>query len=114
MTAALRALFYAAVALVVCVSVLPADALWETDIWDKAEHASAYAFLALLGSLAYRSTGQRWKLAASLVALGVGLEIMQTQIPGRVGDFYDATANTVGVVLGLIATALAGSLRSFE
>ncbi len=109
-----RGLFYAGVIAVIWVSVVPADALVETGIWDKAEHAGAYALLALFGYVAYRSTTQRNRLSVSLVALGIALECVQTQVPGRVGDLGDALANTIGVVVIYITyrTVAALGIRS--
>ncbi len=105
-----RRLFYVGVIAVIWVSVVPADALVEAGIWDKAEHAGAYALLALFGCVAYRTTAQRNRLAVSLVALGIALECVQTQVPGRVGDLGDVLANTIGVLLVYVTYAGATAL----
>lgn len=107
-----RALFYAAVAGVVYVSVLPAESLVETGVWDKLEHAGAYAALTLLGLTAYRSPKQAPLLAAALAALGAGLEVVQTFVPGRVGDPADAAANAAGVVLISLANFVIRNRRT--
>lgn len=112
---ALRALFFAACVGVIWVSVLPADALVGPDLWDKLEHALAYGVLAFLGRAAYGGPRHPRRLLVGLGALGVGLEIAQRYVPGRVGDPADAFANVVGVVVGLgLATAFGLGRRSSD
>lgn len=69
---------------------------------DKLDHLLAFAALAAAGGLALRA-GWRTALmvAASMVAYGGLIELAQTQVPGRVGDWADLLADTMGVMLGL-------------
>lgn len=81
--------------------------------WDKANHALAFAALALTALLGRRGPGAggaiAWMLA--LVAWGGALELMQAQLPPRQGDWADLAANAVGVGLGaLLAGALGARL----
>lgn len=94
------AVFLAACATVIWLSVAPTTAIPSVNLWDKLEHAGAYFGLALLGVWATRV--RSWKLAAGLFALGVGVEIAQATMGwGRQGDVLDAVANSVGIGLGL-------------
>lgn len=101
------ALFVAACAVIVWLSVAPTTALPSVTLWDKFEHAGAYFGLALLGSWAF--PGRVWRLAIGLFLLGVGVEIAQATMGwGRTGDPLDALANTVGVALGMGLARLIG------
>jgi len=101
------AVFAAACAVIVWLSVAPTTSLPQVTLWDKFEHAGAYFGLALLGSWAF--PGRVWRLAIGLFLLGVGVEIAQATMGwGRTGDPLDALANTIGVALGLGLARLIG------
>lgn len=101
------AVFFAACAAIVWLSVAPTTAVPDVNMWDKLEHAGAYLGLALLGAWATRA--KSWKLAAGLFALGVGVEIAQgTMGWGRQGDLLDAVANSVGIGAGLLVARVIG------
>ena len=68
--------------------------------WDKLDHFTAYFGLSLLATLA---CGLRRRLVwvfLAVVALGGGLEILQTLV-GRDGEWGDFLANDLGALLGL-------------
>jgi len=67
---------------------------------DKVYHIIAYAWLALLPMLRFRTRWGAVLAACSMVILGIILEIAQTQIPGRTFSFLDITANGLGVLAG--------------
>jgi VanZ family protein len=73
----------------------------ELLVWDKALHFTAYFGLSLMATIAVR--GQRAALwcAMALIAMGAALEIIQGFV-GRDCDVWDETANTLGVVTGLV------------
>lgn len=103
------ALFAAACAVIVWLSVAPTTALPTASLWDKFEHAGAYFGLALLGLWAF--PGRIWRLAIGLFLLGVGVEIAQATMGwGRQGDALDALANTVGMTFGLGLARVIGEL----
>jgi VanZ family protein len=103
------AVFLAACAVIVWLSVAPTTAIPSVNMWDKLEHAGAYVGLALIGAWAFRS--RSWRLALGLFALGVGVEIAQATMGwGRQGDVLDAVANSVGIGLGLLAARVIGEL----
>ncbi len=72
--------------------------------WDKANHASAFATLMLVAACAW----PQWLRAspAALLAYGGLIEIVQSFIPGRDGEWPDLLADGVGIVLGLALFAL--------
>lgn len=69
------------------------------NLWDKAQHALAFATLALTGSLAY--TKKTNIIYTSLILYGALIEILQaTLTTTRVGEMSDLLADGVGVGLG--------------
>lgn len=102
-------LFLLALAVIAWLSLSPIEELpVGVTLWDKAQHAIAYLGLALIGAWAFPERSGR--LAAGLVAFGVGVEILQAAMGlGRQGDAIDAVANTIGVTAGL---ALAWTARA--
>lgn len=101
------ALFIAACATIVWLSLAPTTALPGVNMSDKLEHAAAYGALALLGAWAFQA--RSWRLALGLFALGVGMEIAQSTMGwGRQGDLLDAAANSLGIALGLGLARLVG------
>lgn len=70
------------------------------SIFDKATHTVVYACLALLGLLG------RQRHSTVLVVLtlhGVSIEVLQTFSPNRVGDWRDIVANSLGILVVLLA-----------
>ena len=78
--------------------------------WDKAQHAIAFGTLAVLAALAYPEAS-RLRIALLLTGQGVLIELLQYYGGYRFGDWQDALADGVGVLLGLI---LAAWLMRFE
>lgn len=79
--------------------------------WDKLNHACAFASLAFSGWLSWRGgPRRRWMLALALLALGAGIEIVQSQVPGRDAEWGDLAADSVGIIAGLVVATLAVSL----
>ncbi|MFN3610861.1 VanZ family protein [Tepidimonas sp.] len=70
------------------------------DVWDKAQHALAYAGLALLARLGWPRAP--WPaLAAALLAHGAVIELAQHASGWRQGDPLDWLADAVGVAAAL-------------
>lgn len=67
------------------------------DIWDKAQHAVAFAVMAGLGLLSYPYTGR--KVALGLVAYGALIEVVQSLTGWRVGDWQDWLADCIGLAM---------------
>jgi VanZ family protein len=70
------------------------------NVWDKAQHLFAFAVLATLARLAY----PRARLAAQLgglLAFGVFIELLQSQIPQRSAEIADVVADFCGALFVL-------------
>jgi hypothetical protein len=66
---------------------------------DKLNHASAFAFLGIAGSLGWKKHSLR--LIGFLLAVGALIEILQgLPLFGRDRDFLDWVADFLGVILG--------------
>jgi len=65
-------------------------------------HALSYLALQWLFGSLYPPPARRLLLAATFIALGIGIELLQGMTTYRLADPWDAAANTVGVVVGLV------------
>jgi len=95
--------------LLVCLGVLawlslaPTDELPKVNLWDKFEHACAYAVLTVVASLLFPHRLVR--VVAGCMAFGIFIEVLQATMGfGRDGDWHDAVANASGaaVIVGSI------------
>ncbi|HYM86245.1 MAG TPA: VanZ family protein [Pseudoxanthomonas sp.] len=94
-----------AVLALIVVCLIPLDGLPPLpDNSDKVEHLLGYFLMAASAVQLFRSHAL-WRMAAGLVALGIGIEFAQGMTAYRSADPYDALFNTIGVMLGM-ATAL--------
>ena len=96
-----KALFWACFLAINILALSPAPYLpgifnW----WDKAQHAIAFAVLAVLAVLAYPEAS-RLRIALLLMGQGVLIEVLQYYGGYRFGDWQDAVADGVGVLVGL-------------
>lgn len=97
-----RVLFVAAVIWTAWASLAPPSALPGIVMWDKLVHALNYGFLTLL--LLSAQMRPQYRLTGSVMMLyGIVIEWAQTATGYRTGDWHDALANGVGilVVVGL-------------
>ena len=86
----------------------PAPYLPPLDIfnwWDKAQHATGFGTLAILASLAYPRIS-KYRVGVLLCLQGVAIEVLQYVGGYRYGDWQDAVADAVGVLLGLVLAKL--------
>ncbi|MEM9057747.1 MAG: VanZ family protein [Pseudomonadota bacterium] len=72
---------------------------------DKINHLLAYFVLMIWFGGIYRNA-VHWRVAVALTALGIALEWLQQLGGARQGDVMDFLANSGGVLLGLVASAL--------
>jgi VanZ family protein len=79
--------------------------------WDKAQHAIGFGTLAVLAVMAYPLVS-RYRLAVLLCLQGSAIEVLQYWGGFRFGDWEDAVANAVGVVLGLLLAKFLGKILS--
>ena len=82
------------------------------DWWDKAQHAIAFGTLAVLAVLAYPGVS-KVRIGLLLIAHGVLIEVLQYFTGYRFGDWQDAVADGVGVLVGLALMAALMRLDGF-
>jgi VanZ family protein len=68
--------------------------------WDKAQHAIGFGTLAVLAVLAYPGVS-KLRIGVLLMVLGVLIEVLQYLGGYRFGDWQDAVADGVGVLVGM-------------
>jgi VanZ family protein len=98
-----KALFWACFVSVNSLALSPAPYLPPLEIfnwWDKAQHAIAFGALAVLAVLAFPEAS-RLRIAVLLMGQGVLIEVLQYYGGYRFGDWQDAVADGLGVLLGL-------------
>ena len=79
--------------------------------WDKSNHALAFGTLAAVAEMAFWPSRRRaLKVSLGLLAFGAFIEVVQTQIPGRSGEWPDLVADATGIAAGLLLVA---AVRSF-
>jgi VanZ family protein len=69
--------------------------------WDKVQHAIGFGTLAVLAVIAYPHVSKT-RVALLLCLQGVAIEVLQYWGGFRFGDWQDAVADAVGVLLGLV------------
>jgi VanZ family protein len=90
---------------VVIGSFLPGDVVEIVSVNDKLMHVVAYFVLAVWFAGLYRR-GLYPLVGAALLALGVGIDLVQGLTPTRHMDVYDMVANFFGIVVGLSLSVL--------
>jgi VanZ family protein len=99
----LKFLFWTSFVVINFLALSPAPYLPALEIfnwWDKAQHAIAFAVLAVLAVLAYPEVS-KMRIASLLIGQGVLIELLQYYGGYRFGDWQDAVADGVGVLVGL-------------
>jgi VanZ family protein len=75
--------------------------------WDKLNHLAAFVALAVAASLSAQATpSHALRCAIGLLSYGALIEILQSQLPPREGDWADLLADALGIVSGLVLSAL--------
>lgn len=97
-----KAVFWFTLLLVAILSLSPPAYLPSPvfSLWDKAQHAAAFAALAFLGLQAHTSR-VRWQLVIALLALGGAIELAQASTGWRYGEWLDWMADAVGIAIGM-------------
>jgi VanZ family protein len=99
------ALYAVAAAVLLYLCLAPSKALPSVNVWDKAEHAIAWAVLAGSGLILFPRHPAR--IAVFALAFGALVEILQGALPfGRDMDIMDLVADSVGVAASLALYAL--------
>jgi hypothetical protein len=86
-------------------SLLPGRALPDVSmVSDKVQHAAAYGFLMVWFAGLYPPRFYLW-IAAVLLGLGIGLDLLQGLTETRSLEFFDILADFIGIVVGLALSA---------
>ena len=112
----LKVLFWISFVAINILALSPAPYLPPLEIfnwWDKAQHVIAFATLAVMAVLAYPEALRR-RIAFLLIVQGVLIEVLQYFSGYRYGDWQDALADGVGVLLGLGLVAWLMKLEWFK
>lgn len=96
--AAWRLAFWGCAVAVLTLCLLPPTVHLPSTGWDKANHALAFAVLALLGLLAHPV--RRPQVVWGLLAYGALTEVLQSFTGYRSAEWLDLAADGVGIVLG--------------
>jgi len=99
----MKALFWVCFVALSTLALMPGPYLPPLEIfnwWDKAQHAIGFGTLAVLAVLAYPSVS-KLRIGVWLMVLGVLIEVLQYLGGYRFGDWQDAVADGVGVLVGL-------------
>lgn len=95
-----RLLFLLAALWVAWSGLAPTEALPSLGLWDKLAHAIGYGLLTLLLVPAL-DPPRAWLAGAWVMLYGIGIELAQAWGGHRQGDWQDALANGVGVLLAI-------------
>jgi VanZ family protein len=75
--------------------------------WDKANHFLAFATLAACGRLGFPTGIRRMALlVAGLIAYGGAIELLQLTVEGRMAEWADLLADTLGTLPGIAIAEL--------
>jgi hypothetical protein len=88
-------------AIVVVGSLMPGHVVASFSVRDKVLHAGSYFVLMVCFAGIYRR-GLYPVVAVVLLALGLGLDVLQLLTETRSFDWYDVAANCAGIVAGLV------------
>ena len=99
-----RAAFCCSVAGVLWLSLTPQLGPFPLAAWDKANHALAFAAMALWGAAGW--PGRFPALLALLMAYGWTIEVLQFFIPTRNADAEDVLADGAGLLMAWVIVRL--------
>ena len=93
--------FFVGLTLFTILALIPAPSVPQAiQFWDKAQHALAYAVLAVSGCCAFPSRTRR--VAVGLLMHGALIEVMQYALTTtRFGDIADWFADVFGILVGV-------------
>ncbi|MDD3594836.1 VanZ family protein [Sulfuricurvum sp.] len=101
-----RFFFYTALFSISTLAVLPDYSALPpiVSVSDLINHAAAFFVLYVLYTLSYRHSIQR--MTFSLIAYGIGIEVVQAFLPTRFSSVEDLIADCTGILVGFSVTKL--------
>jgi VanZ family protein len=104
---------YIGYAMIVILSLLPAQTRPHTGVGGEFEHWLAYALVGGAFAAGYCATRERLIAGSALTASAAVLELLQSLIPGRTPELAGFLASSFGAWIGIFLVALTASfLRS--
>jgi len=97
-----RSGFIIALIVVSGLTLAPQQSLPPVHLWDKLEHALAFAGLMLLADNGWRVIGTL-PITAGLLGYGLLIEVLQLWVPGRQFSWLDLAADATGIACYLAA-----------
>lgn len=99
----IKPLFWLSVIVLTIASLVPMETLppQSLNVWDKAQHALGFGWLAFFGLLSYPHRPRF--MVGCLLLHGVAIELAQAATGWRYGEWSDLTADGVGILLGTLA-----------
>ena len=97
---------YIGYAMIVVLSLLPAQTRPHTGVGGEYEHWIAYALVGGAFAAGYLATRARLIAGSALTASAAILELLQTQIPGRIPELAGFLAGSLGAWFGIFLVAL--------
>jgi VanZ family protein len=94
--------FAVGLVLVMAVALMPPQIPLPTTGWDKANHALAFAVLAVLGFASYPR--RMAVVLIGLLAYGGLIELLQSLTPHRTAEWLDVGADGFGLAVGSMLT----------
>jgi VanZ family protein len=98
-------------AAIVWLSLTPSPPEVDLPQGDKLGHFAAYGALMFWFAVLYPQRKSRIAYALGFIAMGIGLEFVQTALGYRTYELFDMYANTLGVLLGWAAALAASRIR---
>ena len=95
-----KAFFWCCMVALTVASLLPVALLPPQgfNVWDKAQHAMGFGWLALVGLLAYPR--KPVMMCGYLLVYGGAIELAQAATGWRYGEWWDLAADGFGVMIG--------------
>jgi VanZ family protein len=94
---------------ILALALMPVPDYLPSTGWDKANHALAFAVLAMLGCWSY--PGRAAAVLLGLFAYGGLIELLQALVPYRTAESLDLLADGVGLLVGWRAIHLVQRVR---
>jgi VanZ family protein len=94
-------MFYCTVAVILYLATTTMQIKVVENMWDKANHFTAFFVLYIELTLAYERVSILNKFLY-LLGFGIFIELVQYFIPGRFFSPMDVFADSIGIVLGII------------
>jgi VanZ family protein len=101
-----RAGGWTCVAIIVALSLVPANERPYTGFPGQIDHIIAYCGAAGLLGLGYPTAKTRFGIVTMLALLAAALEVAQLWVPGRHSQFIDFAASTAGACVGMLAAGV--------